>query len=219
MAIRIKDDILLIHCKSGEDFPVYLRPKYDHFLWVQPFDIPYWKKNQFLIQIKPQIKFTWIWCEMNCQWTEMTYSVCFASFFYIMSRYNYCCRRHGRYFHKMFPYSWNSSSKSTFEHFQSFFMTYFSLKSGSTPTVGSSNINSFGSWKNAHIMLTRRFWPPLKKQYYSGDVAKYICVNENSKYLKLFTKFFENSFISKNSSKNCLRFSRALLSMSCKNPK
>lgn len=41
---------------------------------------------------------------------------------------------------------------------------YFALSTGSTPTVGSSNMSSSGFWSRAAPRETLRLWPPLQHQ-------------------------------------------------------
>ena len=54
------------------------------------------------------------------------------------------------------------------DHFLSIFLlhpdTYFILRSGSTPTVGSSRISSSGFCSNATDNDTLLIWPPLKNE-------------------------------------------------------
>lgn len=47
------------------------------------------------------------------------------------------------------------------------FLAYFSLRMGSKPTVGSSNINRVGLCRRAIASETLRCWPPLQiKKYF-----------------------------------------------------
>lgn len=56
------------------------------------------------------------------------------------------------------------NSKINFKMFYSllYLCTYLALNTGSTPTVGSSNMRSCGSWSNATAKDTLLSWPPLR---------------------------------------------------------